>query len=224
METLLATANESKSLKKWNELSFRFGGRITPDDLMNFETDFECLRYALPHLTEGECQRHLMSKLAPQLATYVHEEEARLHLSQPQVLVKMPNEYPQEEKFRKAMEAFFELPILKMHKTPDKRGEYIFTLSDRNDVRKALTRDGALIVGEVTPVEVRDHRRELTIPEIFEYLHYKLQTRERNDNFHRNNGTERGQGYRSPNRDSRSVRIADSGQGAEKTGARKEKG
>ena len=123
METLLATANESKSLKKWNELSFRFGGRITPDDLMNFETDFECLRYALPHLTEGECQRHLMSKLAPQLATYVHEEEARLHLSQPQILVKMPNEYPQEEKFRKAMQAFFERPILKMHKTPDKRGE-----------------------------------------------------------------------------------------------------
>ena len=82
----------------------------------------------------------------------------------------------------------------------------------------------AFIVGEVTPVEVRDHRRELTIPEIFEYLHYKLQTRERNDNFHRNNGTERGQGYRSPNRDSRSVRIADSGQRAEKTGASKERG
>ena len=216
MENLLATSNESRSLKKWNELSLRFGGRITPDDVVNFETDFHCLRCDLPHLTEGECLRHLLSKLPTQLANYVHEEEARLHLSQPQVLVKMPQDYLDQNAFAKVMEGFLGVKLHKVHKTPDKRGEYIFTLSDRNDVRKALARDGVAVRGSPDPLEIKEHRRELTIPEIFEFLHYKLQNRERIDNFHRNNGGDRGDRYRSPNRD-RSVRIANSASGGDRT-------
>jgi hypothetical protein len=113
MENLLATSNESRSTKKWNELSLRYGGRITIDDLVNFETDFECVRYDLPHLTEGECLRHLLTKLPSQLVNYVHEEEARLHLTYPQVVVTIPRDSPDQTAFVKVMEAFLGVKIQK---------------------------------------------------------------------------------------------------------------
>ena len=189
--SLLSTENEAQSLKKWSDLSIRFGGRITPEDLVNFETEFECLRYALPHLTEGECHRHLLAKLPSQLTTYIHEEEARLHLSQPQVLVVLPVDIPNVSALHKSLETLFGLVLLKVVKNAEKKGEYICPLTDRNEVRKALAKDGSVIQGTSETLEVRDHRRELTIPEIFEYLHFKLQNRERIDNFLRSTGTDR---------------------------------
>ena len=207
MEHMLSTANESKTYKQWNELSIRFGGRITPQDLLDFEMDFDSLKFALPHLSEGECHRHLMAKLPPALSGWVHEEEARLHLNHPQVWVNVHRD-TNMILLKDALSRHFGVTIAKVCPVQGKIGEYILTLSDRVEARKATSFDGSLIQGIPKRLEVRDHRREFTTPEVFEFLHHKLQHRERVDQFHQSLGVERS---RSPVRDSRRVRVAESG-------------
>ena len=93
LQGVLSVTQESQIRQRWNELSMRYGGRITLPDLYNFQLEFEQLRYHLSHLTEGECHRHLMAKLPGQLVNYVHDEETRLHVSRPQVLIELPGDH-----------------------------------------------------------------------------------------------------------------------------------
>ena len=116
-------------------------------------------------------------------------------------MVKVPVDFPDQERFQKALENLFGIPLSKMCKSPEKKGEYYFTVAGRGDLKKALARDGIAVAGSSENMVVREYRKELSITEVFEFLHYKLQTRDRNENLHRNIGSERGERYKASPRD-----------------------
>jgi hypothetical protein len=215
LESVLSPTQDSQIHKRWNELSMRYGGKITLEDVYNFQLEFDQLRHHLSHLTEGECHRHLIAKLPNQLVNYVHDEETRLQLSQPQVLINLPGDFS-EPVVKTNMEVLLKVTASRVIKQGP--GSYLFTLTDSIDVKRALEANGRSLRGTGSELHVKDVRRRLSIQEVFEYLRCRLESRERADQYNRSFGGDRG---RSPNRDNRNVRIAEK---EEEPGGGKSKG
>ena len=201
MQGVLSVTQDSQIRKKWNGISVGYGVKITLQDLYNFQMEFEQLRYNMAHLTDGECHRHLMSKFPGQLVKDVHDEETRLHVSQPQVIIELPGNHAVSV-IKENMEQLLKISATKVVK--NKPGEYLFTLSELSDVKRALEADGRPLRGTSQKLSVQQVKRQLSIDAIFEHLSYKLESRERADQHFRNSNYDRS---RSPQRN---VRVTDS--------------
>jgi hypothetical protein len=86
----------------------------------------------------------------------------------------------------------------------EKPRQYLFTLADLSDAKRALEADGKSLTGTPHRLSVRQVRRQLTIEEIFEHLRFRLESRDRADMHFKNSNSDRS---RSPQRN---VRVAES--------------
>ena len=59
------TTRDTLLRKKWQDLAIKHSGKITIQDLHDFELDFRQIRQDLSDLTERECREHLLKKIAP---------------------------------------------------------------------------------------------------------------------------------------------------------------
>ena len=131
----------------------------------------------------------------------------RLQISNPQVLINLPGDF-NEGLVKTNMETLLKIAVTRV--TKNGQGSYLFTLSDHLDLKKALESDGRILARTSTPLRVKEVKRKLTIQGIFDFLRYDLESQERGDQYRPNyQKTEKGDRSRSPNRDSRFVRITD---------------
>ena len=202
LETLLGPTQESEVMKKWNEISMRFAGRITSIDLSDFELEFDQLRQQLPELTDRECLRHLMTRLPQQLVNYVHDEELRLQNTSPQVQVIFPDDMTELEAKRN-IDGLMRVNSVKVTKREARN--FVVTLSDHADVKKILAVNGKGVRGSTETIKTQEVRRQLDLTGVFEYLRRRLISKDRADQAPRPFYNDRN---RSPNRDNRFVRGA----------------
>ena len=87
------TTKEEKWRRKWKEIMLRHSGRMSVQDLHDFETEFNQIREDLGDLSERECREHLLTKLPQHLTAWVGEQETRLRTERPQVLMDIGEEH-----------------------------------------------------------------------------------------------------------------------------------
>ena len=143
---------------------------------MDMELEFETLRHQLPFLSEEECHRHLMEELPSHLAGWVVEEEIRRRITTPQVIVESPVD-GQPGQLKDTLAALFNLEMLKVEKM--KPFTFLLHLSDMEEVQKAFMANGAKVRGSAKPLKVQEVRRQMTAANIFTFLKYKVDGRER---------------------------------------------
>ena len=218
MGAQLESARESQLLLRWNNLSIQHDGRILVTNVLDFELEFDQLRYHLSHLSEEECHRHLLEKLPGHMSDWIIEEEMRLRINRPQVLVEVPMD-AEVDQVQETMTVLFGLHAVRVSKM--KPRTFLFSLVDMDEMPKALMANGAKIRGAIQNLKVQEVRRQMNISQIFSFLKYNVDGRARKANKTPPlNQMVRG---RSPTRDPHYVRQTDTGDKGEK-GKTKDKG
>ena len=142
MDGILSSAQDSQMLQRWNDLAIKHSGKITLTNFYEFQLEFEEVMHHLAYLTESECHRHLMAKLPFHFLTNVRDEEMRLQISSPQVLINLPGDRS-EDVVKNNMQSLLKITISKVTKMGP--GSYLFTLTDHLDLKKALESDGRIL-------------------------------------------------------------------------------
>ena len=171
MDGILSSAQDSQMLKRWNGLAIKHDGKITLTHLYEFQLEFDEIRHHLAYLTDTECHRHLMSKMPNHLMVYVRDEETRLQVSCPQILITLPGDHS-EGVIKANMESLLKITATKVQKMGP--GSYLFTLTDHFDLKKALESDGRPLARMSAPLRVKEVKRQLSIQGVFDYLRCKL--------------------------------------------------
>ena len=120
-------------------MAIRHSGKITIQDLHDFELDFRQIRQDLPDLTERECREHLLKKLPHHLTAHLIEEEGRLRSEKPQMLFIFPTDHSVKEVFQ-TVAVYVGVEPVKVIKF--KSGEFCIQFSDQSAAKEMMERDG----------------------------------------------------------------------------------
>ena len=198
------TTKENMLRKKWQELALKHSGKLSVQDLHDFELDFKQVRQDLNDLTDRECREHLLKKLPKHLTGWVVEQEGRLRTEKPQVLFSVGSDYPVSA-IAETVRAYAAVEPTKVVKV--KPREFLLQFTDQTAVKKMMELDGVVESGVGKPTKVREVDQMHSVDQMFDLVTAKLEGRDRADQYCR--GDPPIERYRSPTRDPRYVRIAD---------------
>ena len=198
----LMTTKETILRRKWKEIVLRHSGRMSVQDLHDFEMEFNQIREDLGDLSERECREHLLTKLPQHLTGWVGEQETRLRNERPQVSMNIGEEHTTAE-IRATVQALFGISPRSIDKKG--AGEYLLHFDDISDMKKVLELDGRSVSNGRFVAKVREVEQFYSVSQIFDFLATKLEARDRMDQYNR--GPQPTDRYRSPTRDPRYVRI-----------------
>ena len=121
--------------EKWQDLAIKHSGKITIQDLHDFELDFRQIRQDLPDMTERECREHLLKKLPHHLSAHLIEKEGRLRSEKPQMLFIFPTDHSVKEVFQ-TVAVYVGVEPVKVAKV--KPGEFCIQFSDQSAAKKMM--------------------------------------------------------------------------------------
>jgi hypothetical protein len=180
-EARYSSGGVAKLRKKWSEVSLHTSGKVTSQQLREFQVNFLNCADDVKDTTPQEVRRVLMQKLTPWMKTWVVEGEQKKERNRPIVQI-VALENMTESGMKKSIRDLIGESPLKVQILG--QGAYRLTFDDYQVAKKLLSYHSREITGCPRPLQISLVEQQFTALEIFDMLHDKLANREKVDTYH----------------------------------------